>query len=175
MPPEDRIRVLHDVLSPKPGRLFHAYISGRKYSGKLVYMIDPATGGYELTIVRQGAVGVLNDLHRGRDSGAAWAWVVDLSGAFLTLIALMAVAAPWLGELAGAGATQPGPLLTGVEELDEGEVQDRMRRGSEQRLEEGDHGRRGRIRVAGNSAAVPLRRAQLQQPRGVLGNVSASR
>lgn len=38
-------RVLHDVLSPEPGRLFHAYISGKKYSGKLVYMIDPQGAG----------------------------------------------------------------------------------------------------------------------------------
>ena len=56
---------------------------------------DPATGSYELTIVRQGTVGVLNDLHRGRDSGAAWAWVVDLSGAFLTLIAVTGIGLLW--------------------------------------------------------------------------------
>ena len=38
-------RILHDVLSPSPGGLFHAYISGKKYSGKLVYMIDPRGAG----------------------------------------------------------------------------------------------------------------------------------
>jgi uncharacterized protein len=56
---------------------------------------DPSTGTYEMTIVRQGAVGVLNDLHRGRDSGAAWAWVVDLSGVFLTIVAITGIGLLW--------------------------------------------------------------------------------
>jgi len=38
-------RILHDVLSPSPGGLFHAYITGGKYSNKLVYMIDPQGAG----------------------------------------------------------------------------------------------------------------------------------
>lgn len=41
---------------------------------------------YEMSITSQGLVGVMNDLHRGRDSGKAWAWLIDLSGVFLTLI-----------------------------------------------------------------------------------------
>ena len=39
-------RILHDVLSPNPGGLFHAYISGRKYSDKMAYMIDPQGAGF---------------------------------------------------------------------------------------------------------------------------------
>ena len=34
--------------------------------------IDRATGRYELTEAKMGFVAVLNDLHKGRDSGAAW-------------------------------------------------------------------------------------------------------
>ena len=34
-------RILHDLLSPTPGGLFHAYIAGKKYSNKLVFTIDP--------------------------------------------------------------------------------------------------------------------------------------
>lgn len=49
---------------------------------------DPDTGGYDLSITQLGAVGVLNELHRGADDGAAWSWVIDLSGAFLALMAL---------------------------------------------------------------------------------------
>ena len=56
---------------------------------------DPATGTYEMTIVRQGVVGVMNDLHRGRDAGSAWAWVVDLSGAFLAFIAITGIGLLW--------------------------------------------------------------------------------
>jgi Peptidase family M1 domain len=38
-------RLLQDVLSPKPGGLFHAFIAGKKYSDKLVYTIDPYGAG----------------------------------------------------------------------------------------------------------------------------------
>ena len=41
-----------------------------------------------LSTVEQGLLGVMNDLHRGRDSGAAWAWVIDISAVFLTLISV---------------------------------------------------------------------------------------
>jgi hypothetical protein len=39
-------RILNDVLSPAAGGLFHAYISGKKYSDKLAYMIDPRGAGF---------------------------------------------------------------------------------------------------------------------------------
>jgi hypothetical protein len=45
-------------------------------------------GSYKLTVSYQGAVGVLNDLHRGRDAGSAWAWLIDVSGAFLVFLSL---------------------------------------------------------------------------------------
>lgn len=50
--------------------------------------IDTRTGKYTVNVEAQGAVAVLNDLHRGRDAGGAWAWLIDLSGAFLTLVSL---------------------------------------------------------------------------------------
>ncbi len=46
------------------------------------------TGQYTANVDEQGALAVLNDFHRGRDAGGAWAWVVDLSGAFLAVISL---------------------------------------------------------------------------------------
>ena len=39
-------RIMHDVLSPAPGGLFHAYVAGKKYSGRLAYMIDPHGAGF---------------------------------------------------------------------------------------------------------------------------------
>ena len=45
-------------------------------------------GSYKLTTSYQGAVGVLNDLHRGRDAGSAWAWLIDASGLFLVFLSL---------------------------------------------------------------------------------------
>ncbi|BDP41811.1 peptidase [Deinococcus aetherius] len=50
--------------------------------------IDTGTGRYTVNVEAQGAVAVLNDLHRGRDAGGAWAWLIDLSGIFLTLVSL---------------------------------------------------------------------------------------
>lgn len=50
--------------------------------------IDRATGHYDLTESRLGFVAVLNDLHKGRDSGARWQWVIDLSAVLLVFIAL---------------------------------------------------------------------------------------
>jgi hypothetical protein len=39
-------RILSDVLSPAPGGLFHAYVWGKKYSGKLAYIVDPHGAGF---------------------------------------------------------------------------------------------------------------------------------
>ena len=48
--------------------------------------INVRDGSYKLTVSYQGAVGVLNDLHRGRDAGNAWAWLIDVSGVFLVFL-----------------------------------------------------------------------------------------
>jgi len=50
--------------------------------------IDVRDGSYRLTVSYQGAVGVLNDLHRGRDAGRAWAWLIDVAGLFLVFLSL---------------------------------------------------------------------------------------
>jgi hypothetical protein len=47
--------------------------------------IDRATGRYDLTVSQQGPVAILNDLHKGRDSGRSWSLVIDLS-ALLMLV-----------------------------------------------------------------------------------------
>lgn len=49
-------------------------------------LIDRATGRYELTETRMGVFAILNDLHKGRDTGKAWAWVIDLSAVLMTLV-----------------------------------------------------------------------------------------
>ncbi len=53
--------------------------------------IDRKTGTYELTETRMGFIAVINDLHKGRDSGKAWAWVIDLSAIFLVLVSISGV------------------------------------------------------------------------------------
>ena len=48
-------------------------------------LVDRQTAAYDLTETRMGFVALLNDLHKGRDSGRAWAWVIDLSAGLMTL------------------------------------------------------------------------------------------
>jgi uncharacterized protein len=50
--------------------------------------IDRSTGRYELTESRMGFVAVLNDLHKGRDSGKKWNTIIDVSAVLMTLVSL---------------------------------------------------------------------------------------
>ena len=50
--------------------------------------IDMRDGSYKLTVSYQGAIGVINDLHRGRDAGRSWAWLIDVAGLFLVFLSL---------------------------------------------------------------------------------------
>ncbi|MBB5363846.1 hypothetical protein HNQ08_002953 [Deinococcus humi] len=62
---------------------------GPGYSADTV--IDTQTGRYNINILAQGGVAVLNDLHKGRDTGGAWSWLIDLSGIVLTLVAVTGI------------------------------------------------------------------------------------
>ncbi len=50
--------------------------------------IDRETGKYQLVQVRQGLVAVLNDLHKGRDTGPVWSWAIDVSAVVLAIISV---------------------------------------------------------------------------------------
>jgi hypothetical protein len=50
--------------------------------------IDREKGTYELAEIKMGIVAVMNDLHKGRDSGSGWAWIIDISAVFLILVSL---------------------------------------------------------------------------------------
>ena len=51
-------------------------------------LIDRATGRYEMTETRMGFFAVINDLHKGRDSGTGWALLIDISAVLMTLVSL---------------------------------------------------------------------------------------
>ena len=51
-------------------------------------LIDRKTGTYDVTESRLGLVAVINDLHKGRDTGSAWADVIDISAALMVLVSL---------------------------------------------------------------------------------------
>jgi hypothetical protein len=50
--------------------------------------IDRETGRYTLTQSSHGLVAVLNDLHKGRDTGKVWSVLIDLSAVVMVLISL---------------------------------------------------------------------------------------
>jgi hypothetical protein len=50
--------------------------------------IDRKTGAYELNESRFGLVAIINDLHKGRDTGKAWSGIIDISAALMVLVSL---------------------------------------------------------------------------------------
>lgn len=50
--------------------------------------IDRTTGKYDLNVSRFGFVAVLNDLHKGRDTGGKWSAIIDFSAVLMTLVSL---------------------------------------------------------------------------------------
>jgi hypothetical protein len=50
--------------------------------------INRENGAYELSLLQAGIVGIMNDLHKGRDTGPKWSWVIDVSAVLLVLVSL---------------------------------------------------------------------------------------
>jgi uncharacterized protein len=50
--------------------------------------IDRATGDYDLTQTSAGFVGLINDLHKGRDTGHAWSVFIDVAAILMALVSL---------------------------------------------------------------------------------------
>ena len=50
--------------------------------------VNRPDGTYELSETRMGLMAVMNDLHKGRDTGRGWAWVIDVAAVFMTLVSL---------------------------------------------------------------------------------------
>jgi uncharacterized protein len=50
--------------------------------------IDRTTGAYDLTRTSAGFIGLINDLHKGRDTGRIWSVVIDIAAVLMTLVSL---------------------------------------------------------------------------------------
>lgn len=61
-------------------------LKGPAYSADA--FINRETGNYELSEIKTGIVAVMNDLHKGRDAGSGWGWIIDISAIFLILVSL---------------------------------------------------------------------------------------
>ena len=57
--------------------------------------VERASGAYELSETRTGLFGVLNDLHKGRDSGKVWKWVIDISAVLMVLVSFTGLMMLW--------------------------------------------------------------------------------
>ncbi|MEN9950222.1 MAG: hypothetical protein RLY85_974 [Bacteroidota bacterium] len=50
--------------------------------------INREDGTYDVSETKTGVWGVMNDLHKGRDSGKAWGWLIDISAVLMVLVSL---------------------------------------------------------------------------------------
>lgn len=50
--------------------------------------VDRDSGTYEVTETRMGWGAIINDLHKGRDSGHVWSMLIDASAVLMTLVSL---------------------------------------------------------------------------------------
>jgi hypothetical protein len=57
--------------------------------------IDTTNGSYDLAETRSGFVAILNDLHKGRDTGSVWSIVIDVSASLLVLVSLTGLVLIW--------------------------------------------------------------------------------
>ena len=53
--------------------------------------INRETGEYDLSETRMGIMAVMNDLHKGRDSGGSWSKLIDISAILMTIVALSGI------------------------------------------------------------------------------------
>ena len=60
--------------------------AGPGYAASVVF--DVQTGAYTVSIEQQGFVAVMNDMHKGRNTGSAWKWVIDVAAGFLVFVAV---------------------------------------------------------------------------------------
>lgn len=57
--------------------------------------INRDTGEYDLTETRMGFVAIINDLHKGRDTGRSWSYIIDISAVLMTLVSLTGTVLIW--------------------------------------------------------------------------------
>jgi hypothetical protein len=57
--------------------------------------IDRESGKYDLTETRNGFFAIINDLHKGRDSGKAWSVLIDISAILLILVSVTGLVLIW--------------------------------------------------------------------------------
>lgn len=73
-----------------------AYVSLPRPGGDGWISIDTDTGRVEHESTDRGWIAYLNDLHKGRNTGAAWRWIIDLFALACLVFALTGLGLLWL-------------------------------------------------------------------------------
>ncbi|WP_254602089.1 PepSY-associated TM helix domain-containing protein [Sphingomonas bacterium] len=97
-----------------------AYVALPRPGGDAWVSIDRATGRITSERTDQGWISYLNDLHKGRNTGAAWRWFIDIFAAAcivfaitgLVLLQFLARNRPFTWPLVGLGIA--GPVLLAI-------------------------------------------------------------
>lgn len=66
-----------------------AYLRFEGVSGNASAVLDLKTGAAEITSRKADAVTIINDLHRGKNAGAAWKWLIDISAVIFLVLSLV--------------------------------------------------------------------------------------
>lgn len=64
-------------------------ISFESVKGRSDIIVDLQTGAAEVSVERSDAVTVINELHRGKNSGAAWAWIIDITAILILALSIV--------------------------------------------------------------------------------------
>ncbi|MCB1123818.1 MAG: PepSY-associated TM helix domain-containing protein [Verrucomicrobiae bacterium] len=67
---------------------FQCYVGFNGPAYNAYASIDRTNGNYTLTETSLGWVAIMNDLHKGRDTGVAWSWVIDISAVIMIVASL---------------------------------------------------------------------------------------
>lgn len=85
------------------------YLSLPRPGGDAWLSIDRISGEVEYELTRRGAIAYLNDLHKGRNAGAAWSWFIDV---FALACLVFAITGLFLLKFHAARRTSTWPLVT---------------------------------------------------------------
>lgn len=97
-------------IPPRPGEWLddEVYISLPRPGGDAWLSVDLATGAVLYERTSRGWIAYLNDLHKGRNTGTAWAWFID---AFAVLCVVFCITGLILLQRHAAGRPSTWPLV----------------------------------------------------------------
>lgn len=75
---------------------FEIYLSLARPGGDAWLTIDRETGEVVHELTTRGAVSYLNDLHKGRNTGKAWAWFIDIFSVACVVFCLTGLVLLWV-------------------------------------------------------------------------------